>query len=311
MPRISVVIPVYNDADGLRHTLQSLVNQSYTRGEYEIIVVDNGSIDGTPSVAGRFTRKYPNIVRCAVEDAVQSSYAARNRGIMAARGDVICFIDSDMTAPHDYLRRIDACFADSNVHYVGCHVAMVLSERTLAAKYNASTGFPVQRYLEVSKFAPTCCLSVRRSVFSEVGMFDSRLESGGDYEFGQRVHASGFNQRYAGDILLLHPSRAGFPALLKKSRRVARGIAQIEIFHSDRHASLGRRFFSPLYYRPPRPRNLRKIFARAHLPIRYHEACVVSLLVVALKVVRPYEFLVEKRRARDSSLGERNARFPT
>lgn len=72
---ISVIIPVYNDAEGLRDTLESLVDQEFD-GDYEILPVDNNSADNTGEVIEEFERNYPKLVRGLEENEIQSSYAA-------------------------------------------------------------------------------------------------------------------------------------------------------------------------------------------------------------------------------------------
>ena len=89
MPFVSVIIPVYNDADGLDKCLHSLDAQSYPRDLFEVVVVDNDSeikID-------KIVKKYKQSV--LTHERKPGSYAARNRGISLAKGEIIGFTDSD------------------------------------------------------------------------------------------------------------------------------------------------------------------------------------------------------------------------
>jgi glycosyltransferase involved in cell wall biosynthesis len=81
-PFISVVVPVYNGDRIIGNCVESLLNQSYPKDNYEIIVVDNGSTDNTRAII----KKYP--VKMLIEDSIKSSYAARNKGIKHAKGEV-------------------------------------------------------------------------------------------------------------------------------------------------------------------------------------------------------------------------------
>jgi hypothetical protein len=123
---------------------------------------------------------------------------------------------------------------------MGCNVELTLpDDPSLAARYDHHTGFPVEQYLESQRFAPTCCLFVRRAVFEDVGLFDHRLESGGDKEFGNRVHDAGYELHFAADVTMYHPTRNSLRAHVKKELRVGRGLCQLQRYHPDRYGTPG------------------------------------------------------------------------
>jgi len=258
--RISVIIPVYNDPDGLRDTLDSLVAQDFPRSDYEVIAVDNGSSDNTLEVAEEFAQAWPGTVVAACEDGVQSSYAARNRGIELSSGEILCFVDADMTVDEDWLTRVAELFATRQPDYVGFRVEITVAEKTTVGLFNKMTGFPVERYVKVHGFAPTCCLAVRRSVFEETGLFDSRLISGGDFEFGNRVKGAGYELVYEPSIVLRHPARSTVQGLLRKSMRVSKGLHQLTRAYPGRYNLFTPRWLDPRCWLPHRP----WVFAREH-----------------------------------------------
>src|SRR4051812_32759491 len=97
-PLVSVVVPTSNRADYLTVTLDSLAAQDLEDGAYEVIVVDDGSSDRTPSVieaAG---------VRSVRRDSAQGPNAARNTGVRVAGADLIAMVDDDVWAPPGWLR---------------------------------------------------------------------------------------------------------------------------------------------------------------------------------------------------------------
>ena len=218
--KVSIIIPVYNDPDGLDDTLSSLVIQDYPNDELEIIVVDNGSGDLTLEIAKNFERKYPKIINVEVEDQIQGSYAARNMGIKHAKGDILIFIDSNITVYQDYVSRVVQKFKNSSVDYLGCNVKMLKREKTIASKYNFLNGFNIKKAIENDHYTPTCNLSIKKRIINELGVFDERLEGGGDFEFGQRVYERGFELGYANEIILHHPTRHTYLSLIKKAQRV-------------------------------------------------------------------------------------------
>ena len=95
----------------------------------------------------------------------------------------------------------------TDADYMDCNVELTLPDNpSLPVRYDHHTGFPIEAYLTHQQFAPTCCLFVRRSVFNDVGLFDNRLESGGDKEFGNRVDEAGYDLHFAEDVTMYHPT---------------------------------------------------------------------------------------------------------
>jgi len=107
---ISVVVPVFNDPEGIKTTLESLLAQNYPPSLYEVIVVDNNSSDSTNLVVKEFEDRYPTRVKLLVERDIQGPSAARNKGISASRGEIIAFIDADMWADNNWLSSISNVF---------------------------------------------------------------------------------------------------------------------------------------------------------------------------------------------------------
>lgn len=253
-PTVSVIVPVYNDPDGIETTLQSLVDQEYPDDDHEILAVDNGSTDETANVIDCFAERYEPVVSLT-ESAIQGSYAARNRGVEHASGEFIAFIDADMWVDSDWIESVVRVATTEGYDYFGCDVEIVPVNEppTLAERYNMVTGFPVEEYVEESHFAPTCCLVVHREVLKEVGLFDERLLSGGDKEFGKRVQCRGFSQGYVPDITMYHPARGSFFTLFKKAFRIGRGRAQLGRYHGEEDFEK-LSLLSSKQYIPPNPR---------------------------------------------------------
>jgi glycosyltransferase AglI len=298
--KVSIIIPVRNDLPGLLRTLDSLLSPTHGRMPDEVLVVDNGSDDGTHAGAMLVEKQFPDVVRVLSETGVPTSYAARNRGISEASGDILCFIDANMTAPPDYVQQVEAEFA-KGADYLGCRVDQYSAARSWAARYDCAFGFPIEHYLRVQHYVPTCCLSIRRKVVDVIGGFDSRLESGGDREFGDRVYMAGFRQVYADNIGLQHPARTSYGALLRKSRRVARGVAQLSYYYPDRYSQAARVFFGWRNNTPRRPRAIRLRYAKAGDRISIGGAVLVALLMMPLRWTRPLAWLRETARLRSSA----------
>ena len=246
---ISVLIPVYNDPGGLEDTLSSLVSQEFD-GRYEIIIIDNGSKDKTIDVANNFINNYPDLIRLIVEDKIQSSYASRNKGILSSSGKIIAFIDSDMSVDADWLSRISDKVSDKVNKYMGCNVEIVMQNKTLVGIYNMIMGFRVDKRINSDHYAPTCCLVINREIIEKIGLFDERLISGGDYEFGNRTWAAGYRQFFARDIIMRHPARDSLKKLLKKYFRTGRGKFQLGYYYPDKFSYDGNIIINHIFLNP-------------------------------------------------------------
>jgi glycosyltransferase involved in cell wall biosynthesis len=170
--RFSIVVPAYNEAAYLGRALDSLLHQDYN-GRYEVIVVDNNSTDGTAAVAAQYGVS-------VVKEPQQGVCAARQRGVDCATGEIIISTDADTTQPRDWLRTIDARFAESErvVAVAGpCRYqdpswwakAFPILLFGLVAKVYALTGFVF--YVSATNIA------VRRTAFPG---YDLKLTQGGD-----------------------------------------------------------------------------------------------------------------------------------
>ena len=245
-PFVSVIIPAYNDEHGIRQTLTSLQQQDYPAGRWEVIVVDNNSTDKTGHVAHLILQDFLNAQ--SATETKQSSYAARNAGIRISKGDILAFIDSDITVPHDWITKGVEDIIRENADYVGCSVEVYTTGNppSISEIYNQRTSFPVKQYMQDYGFAPTAALFVRKGVFENIGPFDERLVSGGDYEFGTRVRNAGLKMHYNDNNSVRHPARTSVKSILKKTTRIARGYVDLRMLYPERFGRLS--FYSLLVY---------------------------------------------------------------
>ena len=276
---ISVIIPVYNDPDGLANTLDSLVLQTYSADKYETIVVDNNSSDSTPEVISKFEEEHPKIVKFKEERELQGSYAARNTGIEEASGEILVFIDSDMIASPDLLESIDNAFYEGEFDYIGCNVRVKIpdEEGSILASYNKARAFPIEFYLNKHNFSPTCGLAVKKSVVEDVGYFDERLISGGDSEFGKRVADAGYNQGFAQDAKLTHPARTTYSEIISKGVRLGRGRAQLRAYNGKRSISISD-------FLPPHPMKYKERIGREYSLLQFTLFYIFEIFMKAFKL---------------------------
>src|SRR5262249_49673621 len=109
LPTVTVIVPAHNAEATIRTCLEALLAQDWPRDALELIVVDNRSTDATAAVVA----EHP--VRSLDEHRVQSSYAARNRGVAASHGDLLAFTDADCVPDPGWVRAFAGAFDDHQV----------------------------------------------------------------------------------------------------------------------------------------------------------------------------------------------------
>lgn len=208
-PLASVVVPVRDDAPGLRVLVEDLAAQTFPRDAFEVIVADDGSTDGGADGLEadhtwlRVTRGPP-----------LGSFAARNRGASLARGLVLAFTDADCRPAADWLERGMVALVEADL--AAGRVDPMLPHRPAAwSLIDMGTWHDVERLVRAGG-AVTANLLVRKEWFDRVGGFDESQLSGGDFQFALRCLASGARGVFAHDAVVGHPVAAGPGPVLRR-----------------------------------------------------------------------------------------------
>ena len=181
-PTISVIIPTYNRAGMLKEAIDSVLAQDYS--DFELIVVDDGSTDETPQILNGYGGKIKRI--CQPNKGVS---AARNRGIAAASGEFMAFLDSDdlwlpdkLTIQSEFLRSTpDALICQTEEIWIRNGVRVNPRER-----HRKVSGMIFERSLALCLVSPSAVM-LRRGLFDEFGLFDESLLACEDYDMWLRV----------------------------------------------------------------------------------------------------------------------------
>lgn len=168
---ISVVIPTYNRANYLKQALESVRKQ--TCPPHELIVVDDGSTDDTPELV----RAFPDCVM--IRQSNEGLASAQNRGIAASTGDLIAFLDHDDLWPKNRLEIVANCFKlHPQIGYILGLEMMFLEPGCKPAPYANPDWLKTPQ--EASN---TAVLVARRSLFKQVGLFNTEYALGADTEW--------------------------------------------------------------------------------------------------------------------------------
>jgi glycosyltransferase involved in cell wall biosynthesis len=181
-PLVSVVIPVFNGEQFLGEAIRSVreavqvLDRKYS--DLEIIIVDDGSTDGTETVARSFSETVLYL-RC---QANQGPAAARNRGIEHAQGSLIAFLDADDLWPAEKLeRQLPYLINDPTIEIVIGRIQQVL----LSGAFNGPT--QAEEFGEPAFSVNLGCAVIRKSVFDRVGLFDETMRYSEDVDWFMRA----------------------------------------------------------------------------------------------------------------------------
>ncbi len=183
-PAVSVILPTYNRADTLPRAVKSVLAQTF--GDYELLIIDDGSTDRTPSVVEQLEDPRIRYIRLARNRGVS---AARNRGFSEARGEFIAFLDSDDEwLPRKLERQVDLLRQAPDSVGMAYSGALNVHPGGRRSEYLPRDGgdlLPVLLIHNVIHATPSVLL--RRAVVHAVGDFDETLPAIEDYDYWLRV----------------------------------------------------------------------------------------------------------------------------
>ncbi|MBB5157060.1 glycosyltransferase [Saccharopolyspora phatthalungensis] len=222
---VSVIIPARNAARMLPGQLEALSRQKY-QGPWEVIVVDNGSTDGTAELARRWTGKVPRLEVISV--ARPGVNYARNAGAAASHGDFLAFCDADDVAAPNWLDAMVAAARTADV--VGGHLELD-ALNTPRVRFTHSM-LPPDRLPVIMDFLPYAVganMGVRADVLTALGGFDPRYAHGGgdDVEFSLRAQLSSYSIAFAPDAVVHYRLRARSWSMAKQQFKHGRADIQL------------------------------------------------------------------------------------
>ena len=207
-PAVSVVIPTYNRAHLICESLDSIFAQTFK--DYEVIVVDDGSTDNTAEVLSPYMAR----IRYLKQENGGVA-AARNRGMLAAEGEFVAFLDSDDLWLPTKLEKQVALLrqrGDVQLCYTDMYLAAQPDEKPRQTLFDAVPyrGNTLLKTLLIQSTNLTPSVVFRRSILPSVGLFDTVLTCGEDYDFFLRIAAK-HSCAYVDECLVFvrdHPHRS-------------------------------------------------------------------------------------------------------
>jgi GT2 family glycosyltransferase len=211
LPRVTIVIPVYNGERTIADCVSSLLAVRYPRELLEIVLVDNGSTDATLERV----RAFGEAVR-VVREPARGASAARNRGIREARGEVVVFTDADCVVEPGWIAGVVAPLGDREVGAVG---GPILSrdggnriERFGEVIHDQRRAIEEEEY----PYVASGNWASRREVVIAAGLFDEALPRGQDVDLAWRIVQRGYRLVYAPGAAVRHRNERTLWGLLSE-----------------------------------------------------------------------------------------------
>ena len=232
-PAVSVIIPAFNEEKVIAKTIQSVLGSAY-EGGVEVLVVDDGSTDGTAAAAEAVSDPRVRVVR----QANSGKAMALQRAVEMARHGILVFVDADTQFESTALAHLVAPFADSGIGAVSGH-ARVGNLRTFLARcqdLEYVCGFNLDRRAYAAwnciTVAPGAISAIRRSAILEAGGFSTETLAE-DTDLTLAIHRTGLRVEYQPKAVAHTEAPETFATLARQRFRWAYGTLQCVFKHSD------------------------------------------------------------------------------
>jgi glycosyltransferase involved in cell wall biosynthesis len=215
---VSVIVPAYNAEKTIGRCLECLMKQDCTE-EFEVIVIDDGSVDSTPEIIAKF-RKVKLIHQ---ENAGPA--AARNRGAAMAEGEIILFTDSDCFPEHNWISEMIKPFK-RNIEIAGVKGSYKTRQKQIMAKFVQLEYEDKYGYMQKNEFIDfidTYSAAFKKKVFLEMNGYDTDfpVACAEDVELSYRLSNKGYKMVFNPGAVVYHLHPDTLPAYLKKKYKFA------------------------------------------------------------------------------------------
>jgi exopolysaccharide biosynthesis polyprenyl glycosylphosphotransferase len=224
LPKISIIVPCYNEQSTIRLLLEALHEQTYPRAEMEVIIADGGSKDGTRQAIAEFQKDCPDLAVRVMNNALRSIPSALNNAIEASQGELIIRLDAHSRPYPDYVVNCLNAHQEGRGDNIGGVWEIrpgaqnwIAESIAVAAAHPLGVGDALYRHASRAIEVDTVPFgSFRRALIDKIGRFDETLHANEDYEFNVRVRKSGGTVWLDPSIRSIYFSRASFGELAQQ-----------------------------------------------------------------------------------------------
>lgn len=199
MPKVSIIVPCYNEQSTIRWLLESLREQTFPLDEMEVVIADGMSSDGTRDAIAAFQKDFSDLEVRLVDNPLRTIPSGLNRAIEASRGGILVRLDAHSKPYPDYVEKCLAAHQEGRGDNVGGVWEIrpgtdtwIAKSIAVAAAHPLGVGDALYRHAKHAAEVDTVPFgSFRRTLIEKTGFFDESLLTNEDYEFNARVRKAG------------------------------------------------------------------------------------------------------------------------
>jgi cellulose synthase/poly-beta-1,6-N-acetylglucosamine synthase-like glycosyltransferase len=232
LPSYSIILPVKNEESVIGRLLDAISKARYPTEKLEIVIIDDGSIDGTPEICRKYAAKLRN-VKYLQRSVSNGKASALNYGMKHCTGDVIGIFDADNVLAEDALLNVANYFRDAKVAAVQGRIHSINSNQNMLTQFIAyEDAVWSEAYLRGKEVLGLfvhlrgCCEFIRRTVLEELAGFDETTLAE-DMEISARLTGKDYRIKYAPDVWAWQESPSALKSFLKQRTRWFRGHLEV------------------------------------------------------------------------------------
>lgn len=253
MPRISIIVPCYNEQNTIQLLLDAVYAQTFPRADLEVIIADGLSSDRTRERIAAFQAAHPDLAVCVVDNPSRTIPAAVNRAIRAAQGAYLVRLDAHCMPQADYVARCVAGLESGQGDMVGGvweirpgGPGWPARAIAAAAAHPLGVGDARYRYTDQAGAVDTVPFGAfSRALVERIGPYDENLLTNEDYEFNTRVRQAGGTVWLDPAIRSVYFARPTFGALVRQYWRY--GYWKARMLRRYPHTLRWRQALPPLF----------------------------------------------------------------
>ena len=253
MPRVSVIIPCYNEETRIDALLQAIVNQTYPLADIEVIIADGMSTDHTRLLIEDFKKAHPIPKIMVIDNPKRLIPAALNLAIRASSGELITRLDAHTLPAAEYIARSVQAYDEGKGEDIGGVINIHPGSMTwlgksisIATRHPLGVGDAVYRWSKIAQYADTVAFGTyARKTFDEIGYYDESLVANEDYELNSRLRAAGGRIWVDPEIQAIYYSRPNLSSLARQY--FTYGFYKLRMLKQHPHTLRWRQALPPLF----------------------------------------------------------------
>lgn len=199
MPRVSVIVPCFNEERTIGLLLDALYNQSFSKNQMEVVIADGMSTDNTLRVIREWQDEHPDLTVKIVENKARNIPSGLNRAINESRGEILIRMDAHAIPAKDYIAKCVELLNQGKADNIGGRWVIepggdtwVAKSIAAAASHPLGVGDARYRIGGEPQFVDTVPFGAfKKELIHQIGMYDTNLLTNEDYEFNTRIREAG------------------------------------------------------------------------------------------------------------------------